>query len=174
GFSTVLTRAQTPAQDQDDVVRVRSNEVRLDVVVKDKKGRPIRDLKQADFEVLEDGVQQKVESFRFVVREGAPAKSEPKDDKVASTGATTTAPQRRSTPTVTALVFDRLSPEARALAKKAGLSYAQETMGAGNFTGVFGIAQSLRTIQPFTEDKQLVQNAVETATGTSTSTYVSG
>ena len=175
GFSTVLTRAQTPAQDQDDVVRVRSNEVRLDVVVKDKKGRPIRDLKQVDFEVLEDGVQQKVESFRFVAREGAPARTETKDDKV--TGAppvTTTAPQRRSTPTVTALVFDRLSPEARALAKKAGLSYAQETMGPGNFTGVFGIDQSLRTIQPFTEDAQLVQSAVETATGTSTSTYVSG
>src|SRR6185436_7564441 len=90
GFSTVLTRAQTPAQDQDDVVRVRSNEVRLDVVVKDKKGRPIRDLKQADFEVLEDGVQQKVESFRFVAREGAPAKTETKDDKVAGAPPATT------------------------------------------------------------------------------------
>src|SRR6478672_473763 len=71
GFSPVLTRGQTPARDQDDVVRVRSNEVRLDVVVKDKKGRPIKDLKQADFEVLEDGVPQKVESFRFVTREAS-------------------------------------------------------------------------------------------------------
>jgi VWFA-related protein len=174
GFSTVLTRAQTPARDQDDVIRVRSNEVRLDIVVKDKKGRPIRDLKQADFEVLEDGVPQKVESFRFVTRE-VPSRTET-NDKVAGAppGVTTTAPPSRSTPTVTALVFDRLSPEARSLAKKAGLSYAQETMGAGNFTGVFGIDQSLRTIQPFTDDTKLVQNAVEVATGTSTSTYVSG
>src|SRR6185436_6398617 len=99
GFSTVLTRAQTPTQDQDDVVRVRSNEVRLDVVVKDKKGRPIRDLKQADFEVLEDGVQQKVESFRFVVRDGVPGKTESRDDKTAGAppGATTPASPRRST-----------------------------------------------------------------------------
>ena len=52
GFSSLLTRGQTPVQDQDDVIRVRSNEVRLDVVVKDKKGRPIKDLKATDFEVL--------------------------------------------------------------------------------------------------------------------------
>ena len=57
---------QVVSQEQDDVIRVRSNEVRLDVVVKDKKGHPIRDLKLSDFEVLEDGVPQKVESFRLV------------------------------------------------------------------------------------------------------------
>src|ERR1044072_9551122 len=82
GFSPVLIRAQTPAQDQDDIIRVRSNEVRLDIVVKDKKGRPIRDLKQGDFEVLEDGVSQKVESFRFVAREADPAKIATKNEKV--------------------------------------------------------------------------------------------
>ena len=61
GLLPALVGAQTPpAQDQGDVVRVRSNEVRLDVVVKDKKGRPIRDLKESDFEIQEDGVPQKV------------------------------------------------------------------------------------------------------------------
>src|SRR6185369_11342082 len=67
-----------------------------------------------------------------------------------------------------------LSPEARSLAKKAGLAYAQEGMASGGFTGVFGIDQSLRTIQNFTDDTKLVQNAVEQATGTATSTYASG
>ena len=159
------------------MIRVRSNEVRLDIVVKDKKGRPIKDLKPADFEVLEDGVPQKVESFRFVTREAAPVKSDKENDK--STGATpvtttTTAPPQRSAPTVTALVFDRLSPEARSLARKAGLAYAQEGMGSGGFTGVFGIDQALHTIQSFTDNAQLVKDAVEQATGTSTSTYASG
>ena len=36
------TGGQTP-QGGDDVIRVRSNEVRLDIVVKDKKGRPVKD-----------------------------------------------------------------------------------------------------------------------------------
>jgi hypothetical protein len=61
-FAPVLVRAQ----DQDEVIRFRSNEVRLDVVVKDKKGRQIRDLKLTDFEVFEDGVPQKIQSCRLV------------------------------------------------------------------------------------------------------------
>src|ERR1700752_4536449 len=176
GFSSVVTCAQTSAQDQDDVIRVRSNEVRLDVVVKDKKGRPIRDLKASDFEVLEDGVQQKVESFCFVAREGAPVKTETKDAKTAGAppATTTTAPVPRSAPTVTALVFDRLSPDARNLARKAGLAYAQAGVASGGFTGVFGIDQALRTVQSFTDNAQLVKDAVERVTSTSTSTYASG
>jgi hypothetical protein len=70
---TGLAPVPVYGQQDDDVVRVRSNEVRLDVVVKDKKGRQIKDLKVADFEVLEDGVPQKVESFRLVTRAPPPA-----------------------------------------------------------------------------------------------------
>ncbi len=174
-FSSVLTRGQTPVQDQDDVIRVRSNEVRLDVIVKDKKGRPIKDLKASDFEVLEDGVAQKVESFRFVSREAPPVKTETKTDNTSAAPVTTpVTPPKRSTPTVTALVFDRLSPDARNLARKAGLAYAQEGMASGGFTGVFGIDQNLRTVQSFTDNALLVKDAVERATGTATSTYASG
>ncbi len=177
GCSSVPVWGQTPAsQDQDDVVRVRSNEVQLDIVVKDKKGRPIRDLAATDFEVVEDGVVQKVQSFRFVAREAAPVKSETKSDnsKPTEPGATTPPPTRRSTPAITALVFDRLSTEARALARKAGLAYAQEGMAGGGFTGVFGIDQTLRTVQPFTDNSQLIKDAVERITGTVVSTYASG
>src|SRR6266545_5871158 len=39
--------------------------VTLDVVVRDKKGRAVRDLKASDFEVYEDGVRQTVDSFRL-------------------------------------------------------------------------------------------------------------
>jgi len=169
---TALPLALVSAQEQDEVIRVRSNEVRLDVVVKDKKGHPVRDLKATDFEVFEDGVPQKIQSFRFVTRESIPVTPESKDKS--DTSITTPMPSKRSTPTVTALVFDRLSTEARALARKAGIAYAQEGMGTGSFTGVFGIDQTLRTVQGFTEDTQLIKDAVERATATATSTYDSG
>lgn len=178
GFSAAPIFAQTtPLQEQDEVIRVRSNEVRLDVVVKDKKGRPIQDLKAGDFEILEDGVAQKVESFRFVTRQATPATAETKTDApnpgaALPGGAPITGP--RSTPAITALVFDRLSPEARALARKAGLAYAQKGMASGAFTGVFGIDQTLRTVQTFTDNTQLIENAVEQVTGAATSTYTSG
>ena len=169
------TGGQTP-QGGDDVIRVRSNEVRLDVVVKDKKGRPVKDLTANDFEVLEDGVTQKIASFRFVNREGpgdANKNTAAGESNVATTGAAPTTVSTRTTPGVIALVFDRLSPEARALAKKAGLAYAAEGMAGGDFTGVFRIDLSLNTVQPFTDNSELVKAAVESATGASGSTYAS-
>jgi hypothetical protein len=49
--------------DDEDVIRVTSNLVSLDVIVKDKKGKPITDLKPEDFTVSENGVPQKIEFF---------------------------------------------------------------------------------------------------------------
>src|SRR5437667_11441794 len=49
--------------DVQDVIKVTSNLVSLDVIVKDKKGRPITDLKAEDFTVSENGVPQKIEFF---------------------------------------------------------------------------------------------------------------
>src|SRR4030095_8891069 len=62
------TASQKPAQDESPV-RIRANEVSLDIVVRDKKGSPVRDLTAADFEVYEDDVRQQIGSFRFVLRQ---------------------------------------------------------------------------------------------------------
>ncbi len=166
--------SQEPQKQDDEVLRIRSNEVQLDIVVKDKKGRPVRDLKNTDFEIYEDGKLQRVESFRFVMREGPDAGAGP-DAKADRGPATGNAAARSSakTPGIVALVFDRLSPEARSLARKAGMAYVQEGMSGGDFTGVFGIDQSLRNLQPFTDNQELVKQAVERATGATTSTYAS-
>ena len=43
---------------------VGTSAVTLDVVVRDKKGNAVRDLQGPDFEVFEDGVKQRVESFQ--------------------------------------------------------------------------------------------------------------
>ena len=42
----------------------------VDVVVRDKAGRPVTDLTAADFDVAEDGVRQRIESFTRVSRGG--------------------------------------------------------------------------------------------------------
>jgi VWFA-related protein len=40
--------------------------VRVDVIVTDRQGNPVTDLRQEDFEVLEDGKSQSIETFRLV------------------------------------------------------------------------------------------------------------
>src|ERR1041385_4223522 len=70
-FSSV--RAQTPAQQpQEDKnkqglysIRVESELVLVNVVVHDKQGKLVSDLKQEDFTVLEDGKPQRISSFDF-------------------------------------------------------------------------------------------------------------
>ncbi|HWW73921.1 MAG TPA: VWA domain-containing protein, partial [Pyrinomonadaceae bacterium] len=162
-------RAQTPPAQDEEVVRVGSREVKLDVVVKDKRGRPVKDLKETDFQVYEDGKPQRIESFRFVSREAVAPSSLAAEKVAPGAEAAAAAPPRRTTPGVTAIVFDRLSPDARNLARKAGTAYAEEGMAGGDFTGVFTVDQTLRTIQSFTDSAELVRAAIERAVGIASS-----
>jgi VWFA-related protein len=174
-ISSIKSQTVSQLQNRDEPeVRIRANEVALDIVVRDKKGRPVRDLTAADFEIYEDGVRQQVGSFRFVLRESTAGDSTTPGAASGKGAASRVAPLKDvASAGVIALVFDRLSPEARALARKAGLAYAEEGITGGGFTGVFGIDQALRTIQLYTDNPELVRQAVEKATSTTTSTYTS-
>ena len=50
-------------QDQDDVVRVDTDLVVLNATVLDKDGKFVRGLKRADFQIFEDGAEQKLAGF---------------------------------------------------------------------------------------------------------------
>jgi VWFA-related protein len=54
------------AQSEQPVFRGGVNFVRVDVIVTDRQGNPVSDLKQTDFEVTEDNRPQSVETFRLV------------------------------------------------------------------------------------------------------------
>src|SRR5580692_6019078 len=47
-------------------IRVTTTEVGLDLVVRNKKGRQVKNLKADDVEIYEDGVRQQLLSFRLV------------------------------------------------------------------------------------------------------------
>ena len=88
--------------------------VALDLVVRDKKGKLVTDLQEGEVQVLEDGVPQKLTSFRAipaaVLVAGAPA-----PDPAAAQAAAQAAATRR-----VVLIFGRLSSYARRLAQSAG------------------------------------------------------
>ena len=58
--------AQPPAAPDQPIFRGGINTVRVDVIVTDKQGNPVTDLKLEDFEIQEDGKLQKAETFRLV------------------------------------------------------------------------------------------------------------
>ncbi|MGE5357952.1 MAG: VWA domain-containing protein [Bacteroidales bacterium] len=60
-------QAQNPPQNpQQPTFRTGINFVRVDVLISDKQGNPVTDLKRDDFEVLEDNKPQKLETFKLV------------------------------------------------------------------------------------------------------------
>jgi VWFA-related protein len=56
----------TPPNDADDVVKITTKLVQVDVVVTDKKGNQVRDLRAGDFELRQDGKPQRILSVTYV------------------------------------------------------------------------------------------------------------
>src|SRR4051812_12940211 len=109
---------QAPAQRAPGMVRDGVTAVLVDVVVRDKRGQPVHDLTRADFELLEDGVPQSIGAFTPVfegagLRQPTTAPVPAADAAAPAPGAAATATPAIGGPVVTALVFDRLGPEAR-------------------------------------------------------------
>ena len=152
---------------QQPVIRSTSQEVLLDVIVRDKKGRPVRDLKAGEIQVREEGQVQTIRAFRLVDRKGAAAVEE---------GAAATAPGAPSaaspkTPNfardirLVSLVFERLGVDGRRLAKSAALDVLETEKDSNVLFSVFRIDHNLRVVQRFTNDHEALKKAVERAVG---------
>ena len=122
-FTTIAQTPRTPEQQNSDRIVISKDEVLFDLVVRDKKGKLIKDLAQQDFEVYEDGVKQDINSFRFVsstVAETATAATNntptPDAPTVTKTPGGGVTPESSGVSAV-AIVFDRLSPESRLRAR---------------------------------------------------------
>jgi VWFA-related protein len=63
-----------PAQ-QPPLFKAGINFVRVDVIITDKNGNAINDLQPGDFEVVEDGKPQKIETFKLVKLDGGTAEA---------------------------------------------------------------------------------------------------
>ncbi len=164
-------------------LKTRSTSVLVDVVVRDKHGRPIKGLKPSDFRILEDGVPQKVTFFqsfedRFQMTSSAESNGSAVDapDAPKPEGVPSSPLPRRANPlegSFTALVFDRLSGTSLKYARDAALEYVSEVASSDSMIGVFLIDLSLRTIQFYTADRDLLESGIKRATGIATSHFYS-
>ncbi|HEV7501635.1 MAG TPA: VWA domain-containing protein [Vicinamibacteria bacterium] len=165
----LVGQTPTPPPPRDrPVFGVQTSAVLVDVVVRDKKGRLVRDLTANDFEVYEDGARQTVHSFRVV--DNGPSGDEQAETAAPATPAPDAAGPKPTppsaapvAPTAVAFVFDRLSPSARALAVKTATSYMDHGYVPGDFAAVFAIDLSLHIVQPFTTNPDRVRAAINQA-----------
>jgi VWFA-related protein len=161
----------------------------VDVVVRDNTGNPVADLRPDEFVVTEDGQTQKVGSFTPIFKPSAPAESaggaRPAPALVPSrmiTPAAAAAPHAppgsavaaaaASAPEeVLAIVFDRLTPEARSVAHQAALGYVGRDVRTDKLMAVYGIDLGLVPYQWFTRDGPSVRKAIDSFANRSTSQF---
>lgn len=158
----VAQQCPTPSQDAgktsppEQKIQAVSEEVLLDLVVRDKKGRPITDLEPQEVVVLEDGQKREITAFRYVEGDVTPLPA-------GGTAAESIPDPLRHINLVT-LVFERLGTEGRILARQAALDFLGGEVPENVWVSVFTIDQRLYVLQKFTKDRDLLRQAIDQAT----------
>ena len=143
---------------QDEVLRLKTHLVTLDVSVKDKKGKYITDLTAADFSVFENGVQQKVGFF------DPPLAAAKKTDQPDATLPGEPVASARAM-NIISLVLDRQTTELTNLkqVREGTLKYIREQIADTDTVALFSVTEGLQMLQPFTQEKARLISAVESA-----------
>jgi VWFA-related protein len=173
---TPAPRSTQDASSTNDIVRVTSNLVQVDVTVTDKDGKPVADLRPEDFEIYEDGRRQKITNFSFVstapdspaglaTSTGTEARTQSSDKKERthappSTPATVQRGQVRRT---VALVVDDLglSLESMATVRKALKKFVDEQVRPGDLVAILRTRGGTGALEQFTTDKRRLHAAIE-------------
>src|SRR6202167_1209842 len=135
------SQQQAPPADNTHAIKAETNEVRVDVVVTDKKGNYITDLTQKDFKVYEDNKEQPVNTFSFGGDPAAPVKN-----------------QRH----YLVLFFDTTSMDAsdQPRARDAAAKFIAAHAGPDQVMSVMNFGGSLQIVQNFTTDADRLRQAV--------------
>jgi VWFA-related protein len=151
-----------PTLPDDDVVKISTNLVQIDVTVTDAKGKPITDLRPNEIEIYENGEKQKLSNFSFVssVKEineqGKPA---------GNTGVPI--PTQRLRPEqirrTIALVVDDLSLsfESAYQTRRALKKFVDEQMQDGDLVAIVRTGAGIGALQQFTGDKRVLYAGIE-------------
>jgi len=147
---------QANPEQSNTTLRSTAQEVLLDMVFRDKKGKAIRDVRPEEIHVLEDGVEQNLTSFRLIEGNGAEAAATP--------GTNTTTAGRvdplREIRLVT-LVFEGLDAEGKRFFRQALKDILDMAPEQNLYFSILTVDQKLHVIQPFTSDHAALLKSVD-------------
>jgi VWFA-related protein len=155
------------------VIKVQAPSVVVDVIVTDKKGRPVPGLTAADFAVYESNRPQKIAAFVPPIT--APAVAPAADSKSEAAPGLEPAPSKpgereardiASVHFITLVLdFGDLQPAHIKHACDAASKYLHKDVAADDFVAIYGIDQSLHLALAFTKDKAQALAALDRLAG---------
>jgi len=174
-----------PAQQQQQVqaqkpsergfrVKVTTEIVLVNVIARDKKGNLIRDLKQSDFTVYEDGQKQQISSFDFENVDELQVAGAAGTTVTGAAGGETGSLLRPTQENLEArdrrlmlLFFDfsAMEPEEIERAVEAGKKYVQANMQPADMVALVSLATNMKLDLDFTADKQKILSILSSYNG---------
>ncbi|MDT4967103.1 MAG: hypothetical protein QOJ64_1840 [Acidobacteriota bacterium] len=159
---------QQNAPDDDEVVRVTTNLVQVDVTVTDKNGRQVTDLRPEEFEVFEDGRPQALTNFSYIGLDANAAASQPSSGAVKprDKNALPVPPVRLRPEQVRrayALVVDDFGMDFTSMyfARKALQKFVDEQMQPGDLVAILRTTSGIGALQQFTSNKRQLHAAID-------------
>src|ERR1035438_2466175 len=150
------------------VIRAKVDEVALDLVVRDKKGRLIKNLTAGDVEIYEDGVRQQIRSCRLVTGDAAPARPVPEQPSSGAPLPPVTSPMPLRAHSLVCIVFHNLDASTRIWAVSAAQEFIKTQLRPGTWMGVFNLDSRFTPLYPFTTSRdELLRAAANAFYGTS-------
>ena len=150
------TKTPAPSQDGQITIATTAEEVVLDLIVRDKKGRPVKDLKPEEIEISDGDQPAKIRSLRFTELEQTAASSDPAASKRID-------PMRQVR--LVTLLFDSLSIEPAIQAKSAAHEVVKAGAGPNVYFSILRMAGRLQPLQEFTNNGPLLHQAIDKFVG---------
>jgi VWFA-related protein len=152
---------QPPADQTQLTFRSGINFVTVDAYVSDSKGQPVTDLKQSDFEIIEDNKPQKIEQFRFIKVDGNPKPGEPPPQQIKNRDDEEREAARDDTRVFVIFLDDYHTRLGSSLAVRQPLSeWVQNTLRPLDMVGIMYPLTPVTDID-FTRDHNKVINAIQ-------------
>ncbi|HEX3747244.1 MAG TPA: VWA domain-containing protein [Bryobacteraceae bacterium] len=157
-FLFAMSVAGVPGRAQDAVpppaqptIRVTTNEVALDIVVRDKKGREVKNVKPTDLAVYDDGVKQQFLSFRIVSGRDLERRKD-KNATAPDANPATSLPLRELN--TICIVFHNIDPINRPHAVAIVKEFIGSNLPPDSYIGIFNLNEKLDVVHEFTKDRQ--------------------
>lgn len=147
---------------ENDVVKISTALIQLDVTVVDQRGKVVNDLRPDEIEIYENGEKQTITNFSFVssIRSAVTPASAPEKNAVPVPQAVLRPEQVRRT---FALVVDDLSLsfESAYQTRRALKKFVDEQMIDGDLVAIIRTGAGVGALQQFTSDKRILHAAIE-------------
>jgi VWFA-related protein len=163
-FTSVQAQQPAPSPTpppQDEVIRVTTNLVQADVIVTDKSGRQVTDLRPEDFEVLEDGKRQTLSHFSYISTDRPNQQIAKSTDS--SSGVLPLPVSEAQARRTLAIVVDDLGLSAESIVsvRKALNEFVENQMQPTDLVAIVRTTQASGALQQFTSDKSKLLAMIE-------------